>query len=490
MNNIKEKVVSGIFWKFAERMTAQLVSMIVAVVLARLLAPSDYGTISLVTIFITIANVFVTDGFGTALIQKKNADNIDFSTVFYFSLLFSIGLYFVFFCLAEVVATFYNLPILRPVLRVLALKIPIAGMNSVQHAYVSRHMMFKRFFRATILGTFISAVVGISMAYTGFGVWALVAQELTTCIINTSVLWITVKWRPNLAFSLNKLWELFSYGWKLLVQSFLVTLYGNLRSLIIGKVYSTQDLAYYTKGSYYPNLIITNVDTALSSTLFPAMSKEQQNIECVKSIARRTTQLCSYVLSPLLIGFAAVADKFVLVLLTEKWLPIVPYIRIICVALLFRAAQTSTLQAIKSVGRSDVVLKIDIPVRILGVVCIIVAVKQGILYIAISEIMVALFGMFIYAVACEKIVGYCLKEVIQDFLGNVFIASIMGLIISGIGLYINLSNVLLLVLQFFLGVIIYLILSLITKNKNLNYLLNEMKSLLRNIKRKQDRAEI
>ncbi|GAB6103273.1 lipopolysaccharide biosynthesis protein [Blautia glucerasea] len=478
MDKTKKSIISGMFWKFSERIAAQLVSLIVTIILARLLLPSDYGAVSLVMIFITIANVFVSDGFGSALIQKKDADQIDFSTVFYFSIAFSILLYGLIFAIAPLVANFYDLPILIPVLRVLAIKVPIAAMNSVQQAYVSRNMLFKRFFYSTLIGTIVSAVVGIALAYKGFGVWALVAQYLTNTIMDTLILWFTVKWRPKLLFSIKRLTALFSYGWKLLVQSLIVTLYGNLRSLLIGKFYTTEDLAFYTKGSYYPNLIVVNVDSAMSAALFPAMAKEQMSIERVKSIARRATKLCSYIMSPLLIGFAVCADTFVILFLTEKWLPIVPYIRIICIGLLFRAAQTATLQAMKAVGKSDYVLKIDIPVRIFGIFIVLITMKLGVIYVAISEILVAIFGLLLYSYACNKVVKYSIKEIFSDFSWNVLSAAVMGIIVYFIPFIISNKPLILLIIQIIVGCLSYLAISHITKNENYHYILCEIKGYL------------
>ena len=197
-NSLKNKVISGMMWRFMERILAQLVTFIVSIILARLLAPSDYGTISLTTIFISIANVFVVDGLGKALIQKKEADNIDFSTAFYSNIIFSIFLYIIVFAISPVIAKFYKQPILTLALRVLALRIPLAAINSIQQAYVSRNMQFKRYFWSTLLGTLISAVVGIYMAIRGYGVWALVAQYLTNSFIDTVFLWFTVRWRVYL----------------------------------------------------------------------------------------------------------------------------------------------------------------------------------------------------------------------------------------------------------------------------------------------------
>lgn len=476
---MKKKVVSGLFWKFSERITAQLVSLVVSIVLARLLLPEDYGAISLVTIFITLANVFVSDGFGVALIQKKDADNVDFSTVFYFSIFFSLMLYIVLFWAAIPIAAFYDMPILVPVLRVLSLRVPVAAVNSVQQAYVSRKMIFKRFFFATIIGTIISAIVGIIMAYSGFGVWALVAQYMTNTTIDTLVLWMTVKWRPDAVFSFKRLKNLFQYGWKLLVQSLMVTLYANLRSLVIGKVYSSADLAYYNKGSQFPNLIVTNVDTAISSTLFPAMSHEQQSRDRIKAIAKRAVKLCSYIMCPLLIGFAACADSFVVSVLTEKWLPIVPYLRIICFNLLFRPAQTATLQAIKSTGRSDAVLKMDIPVRIFGITSLIFAMRFGVIYIAWTELIVGMFGMILYGMVCEHIVGYKLSELIIDFAPNVIASLIMGGIVLSLEYVLSVPSVVMLLIQVILGAFCYIIISIIMRNDNFMYLKKEIVRMLK-----------
>lgn len=475
---MKYSVISGLFWKFAERMSSQLVSVIVTIILARLLMPSDYGTVTLVTIFITIANVFVNDGFGVALIQKKDADGLDFSSVFYFGIAFSTFLYLViFFGVAPLVASFYKMPILVPVLRVLALQLPVAAVNSVQQAYVSRNMIFKKFFYSTTIGTLISAIIGIGMAYFGMGVWALVAQYLSNTIINTFTLRTIIEWRPKLEFSFERLRGLFRFGWKLLIQSLMVTIYGNLRSLVIGKVYSAKDLAYYDRGSYYPNLIVVNVDAAMSSALFPAMSHEQASVERVRAITRRAIKMSSYIMSPLLVGFAACGTTFVSVLLTDKWLPIVPFLQIICINLLFRPAQTASLQAIKAIGRSDLVLKMDIPIRIFGLASLIVTVRFGTIYIAFSEVLVGILGVILYSIGCNKTIGYKLKDLYWDFASNVLQALVMGAAVFGIG-YLQINKILLLLLQLIVGGFVYVLVNVICKNENFNYLVSTAKEYI------------
>lgn len=459
----KSQVIQGVFWKFTERIAAQLVSLIVSIILARLLSPSEYGVISLVMVFITIANVFVNSGFGQALIQKKNADNLDFSSVFYISLVFTSFIYIVLFFLAIPIANFYDMPILKPILRTLGISVPIMGINSVQQAYVARKMEFKLFFYATFIGTLISAIIGIVLAYKGFGVWALVVQTLANNIIGTIILQMTIKWKLTREFSLKRIRSLFDYGWKLLLQSLILQLYASLRSLLIGKFYSTEDLSFYVKGNQFPELISSNIDTGINTALFPIMSQVQDSIECIKNMARKTTDFVSYVMSPILIGFMVIAEPFISFLLTDKWLPCVPYLRICCVVLLFRAPQTAILQAIKAVGRSDSILKIDIPIRIFALVVLYISLKYSILIFALSEILVTIFGTTLYIIISKKIINYNVFELCKDFTINVFLASIMGVAVWRIGLIINLQPVSLMIFQIFIGIIIYIMLSIVTK---------------------------
>lgn len=472
----KKEVLAGMFWKLSERMLAQVVSAIVAIFLARLLSPSEYGTISLVLVFINIASTLMVSGFNTSLIQKKDADNTDFSTVFFFSIGIGLLFYVIMFFGATLIARFYEIPVLEPVLRVLALGIPITAINSVQQAYVSRNMLFKRFFLSTFLGTLLSGIIGIYMAYKGFGVYALVVQNLSNTLIGTVVLWFTVRWRPNFIFSFQRLKGLFSYGWKLLVQNIILNIYSSLRSLVIGKVYTTADLAYYTKGSHYPNLIATNIDTALNSVLFPAMSDAQNDQSRVKAMARRTTRLSSFIMSPVLIGMIAVAESFIAALLTEKWLPAVPYLQIICVVLLFLAPQTAMLQSVKAVGRSDLVLKADFPVRVFSLAFLVVSLGFGVIAVAISEVLTTILGTVIYMFAAKRAIGYTPKEVCADFLPNVGLSALMGLITWMIGQLLPLPAFTKMLVQALIGAGCYVLVSVITRNESFLYILLELKN--------------
>lgn len=466
MTSSKKNVIKGLFWTLSERFMSQIVSVIVTIVLTRLLAPEDYGVVSIVTVIITILNVFMTSGFSASLIQQEDVEQIDYSTVLYFSILLGFLLYVGVFAISPILAAFYNLPQLELVLKILALKIPLSALNSVQQAYVSRNMLFKKFFISTVTATVVSGIIGVVMAYTNFGVWALVAQDLSNVVTISVVLWFSVGWRPTLQFSFKRLKILFDFGIKIFIQTLFNTIYANIRSLLIGGFYSPTDLAYYTKGNQYPNLIVTNVDTAVSKTMFPVMSREQSDLDRIKVLTKRTAQVSSYIMSPILIGFFVCAKQIVSVVMTDKWLPAVPYIRIICICLLIRASQTAILQAIKSIGRSDIVLKMDIPVRILALIILMFTIRFGVIYIAISEIIIEFLALLIYSYYSSKLLNYSYLEIFGDFLKNVILAVIMGEVVYLIGVASGLNMLLTLIIQIVIGGIIYIVLSILLKNES------------------------
>ena len=471
----KERVLSGLVWKFGERITAQLISLIVSIILARLLTPTDYGAVALVMVFITIANVFVTNGFGSALIQKKDADNLDFSSVFYINIGISIVLYFLLYLIAPIVAEFYEMPVLTAVLRVLGIRIIVAAVNSVQHAYVSRHMLFKRFFWSTLFGTLLSGVVGVLLAYRGYGIWALVAQYLTNTCTDTVVLWFTVKWRPVLRCSWKRAKSLISYGWKLLASALLDTGYSQLRNLLIGKLYTKEDLAYYNQGDKYPSLIVTNINTSISGVLFPALSQEQDNKDKVKSMTRRAIQVSSFIMWPLMVGLGVCAEPLIRLILTEKWLPCVPYLQVFCFSYGLWPIHTANLQAIKAMGRSDLFLKLEVIKKVMGILILLITIPFSPFIIALGLALSGIVGTFINAWPNIKLLGYSYKEQMGDLLPSMGLAIIMGICIYPITL-LNIPDVLTLIIQVVLGGIIYLVLAKLTRQESLTFLLNTIHS--------------
>ena len=478
MNNseIKNKTITNFMWRFAERCGAQLVTFVVSIVLARLLEPSVYGTIALVTVFTTILQVFVDSGLGTALIQKKNADDLDFSSVFYFNFGMCIILYLVMFISAPYIARFYNDSSLTSVIRFISLTIVISGVKGIQQAYVSKNMLFKRFFFSTLGGTLISAIIGIIMAYMGFGVWALAVQQLSNTAIDTLILWVTVKWRPSKRFSIERLKSLFSFGWKLLCSSLLDTLYNNVRSLIIGKMYSASDLAYYNQGEKFPKFIVSNVNTSIDSVLLPTMSSAQDDRNRVKNMTRRAIKTSTYVMAPLMMGLAFCAEPVIKIILTDKWLLCIPFLRIFCITYMFYPVHTANLNAINALGRSDLFLKLEIAKKIVGITLLFSTIWFGVMAMAYSLLVSCVLNQIINSWPNKKLLNYGYLEQLKDILPGILLALFMGICAYFVS-FLPISIYLILVIQVVLGATIYIGNSAILKLDAFEYLWNTVKEI-------------
>lgn len=456
MSFSKEKVFSNLIWRFLERTGAQFVALVVSIVLARILSPEDYGTIALITVFINILNVFVDSGLGSALIQKKDADNTDFSTVFYTNVIFCIALYILMFVISPFLAEFYSRPELVSIIRVLSITILVSGVKNIQQAYVSRTLQFRKFFFSTLAGTIIAAVAGIWMAYHGFGVWALVAQQVTNLSIDTIILWITVKWRPEFVFSFKRLKSLFSYGWKLLVSALLDTFYTNLYNLVIGKKYSANDLAFYAKGELFPKAVVGNINNAIDSVLLPTMSSEQDNKERVKQMTRRAIKTSTFCIAPLMMGLAGCSQNVISILLTDKWLPAAPYLVIFCITYMFYPIHTANLNAIKAMGRSNLFLKLEVAKKIVGLAVLFSTMWFGVKVMAYSLLFVSVASQIINTWPNKKLLGYGYIEQLKDIFPGIIMAVVMGIIVS-FGVYIPVVKGVQFVIQVAVGIAVYIL---------------------------------
>lgn len=454
----KSSIISNLFWKFSERIGAQVVSFVVTVVLARLLLPAEYGLIAMVTVFITIANAFVSSGIGIALIQKKDADNLDFSSIFFLNICLSIILYSIIFASAPIVANFYGYKVLTPVMRVMGLIVIVAAMQTVQQAYVSRNLIFKKFFFSTLGGTLVSAVAGIVMAFMGFGLWALVVQYMLDTTVNTIILWFTVKWRPQAQFSIKRVKSLFFFGWKLLCAGLLNTLAGQLGQLVIGKMYTSSDLAYYNKGLQIPALIMDNINTSISAVMFSVVSKTQDDLERLKTLTRQTIRVSSYFVFPMMIGLAVVAEPLVKLLLTEKWIFCAPYLRIGCFAYAVQIIQIAIQNAIMALGRSDVFLKMDIIRKVLFVLLLLFVMKHGVMAIALISIATGTISVIMVAIVSNHMIAYSYREHIHDNLPILFASLIMGVMVYLLN-FLGFSDIITMCIQVPVGIISYLLLS-------------------------------
>ena len=512
--NTKEKTIKGLFWGYLEKLGGEAVALIVSIVLARLLGPEAYGIIPLVTVFISILSVIVQGGFASALIQKKDADHKDFSTVFYFQLVLSSVLYTGMFFAAPFIADFYNNSYLTSIVRVLSLTLIIGAFNLVQHAYITKTMQFKKYFFASFTGTVVSGIVGIVLAfvitsYTGnpvYGAWALVAQKLTDYLIDTVFLWFAVKWRPVPSFSFKKLKSLFSYGWKILASQFIDTIYKNLNTLIIGKAYSSSDLAYYNKGTTYPQIIMNNLNQAIQQALFPALSSHQDNTEKIKSMTRRAMKTSSYLVFPAMMGFAAIGEAFIYILLGDAWMSAVPFLWIACFNFAMWPIHTTNLQAIQAMGKSGTFLVTEIIKKISNLLFLTAGVllawnlafensTDSVIVIALSSVFAEIVCVFVNAWPNKKIIGYGLKEQLADILPAFILSIIMGAAIFGIGFLpfeLLIPNafvcaVVKLLIQASAGIGLYILLSKIFRIDSFSYIKDTIKDFLK--KRKNKKAQ-
>lgn len=473
-----KKVVTNFIWRFLERIGAQGVSFMVSIVLARLLDPSVYGTIALVTVFTSILQVFVDSGFGTALVQKKDADDLDFSTVFYFNIVTCAILYIGMLFAAPFIAAFYEMPELTPVVRVLSLTLLVSGVRNIQQSYVSKNMIFKRFFYSTIGSSIFAAVVGIIFAYSGFGIWALVVQRLCNDIFSTIILWFTVKWRPKKMFSFERLKGLFSFGWKLLASSLIDTVYKDIRQLIIGKMYTTDDLAFYNKGHQFPQILITNINSSINSVLLPTMSSEQDNRERVKAMTRRAIKTSTYFIMPMMMGLAVCAEPFVRILLTEKWLPCVLYLRIFCYTMAFYPIHTANLNAIKAMGRSDLFLKLEIIKKVVGMGALLISMWMGVEAMAYSLMITTMISQVINSFPNKKLLDYSYLQQVKDMLPQILLSLFMGAVVYCVS-FLPLNDYVILLIQVPLGVIIYFGCSALFRMESFTYMMTMVKKFLK-----------
>lgn len=472
--SISGTVFSNLMWRFLERFGAQGVTLIVSIVLARVLDPTVYGTVALVTVITTILQVFVDSGLGTALIQKKDADSVDFSTVFYVNLIICVVLYFSLFMVAPFISNFYNLPEIASVIRVLGLILIISGFKNIQNAYVSRNLLFKKYFFATLGGTLGAAFIGIWMAYHGYGVWALVFQNLFNQFIDTIILWITVKWRPTKEFSIKRLRGLFAYAWKLLLSSLLDTIWNQLRQLIIGKKYSSNDLAYYNKGNEYPYYATLALNSSIDSVLLPVMSRAQDNPNQIKEMTRRAIKMSSYLLWPLMMGLATCSKPLISLVLTDKWMDSAKYLVIFCVVYAFYPIHTANLNAIKALGRSDLFLKLEMAKKIINLGIILLTMWQGVFYLALGSIVASIFSQIINSWPNRKLLNYYYSEQLMDIVPYIAMSLVMAGIIYFIPL-LGFGLVTTLFIQIISGVGIYLGLSLIFRVDSFMYCLKIIK---------------
>jgi len=473
----RNKTISGVIWKAMESGGTQAVKFVISVVLARMLDPENYTTLALMLIFVNIADVLVKRGFATALIQRKDADNVDFSSVLWLTLALAAVFYAALFFGAPAIAAFYKQPQIVLALRIVAVTLFTGAFSSVQGAIIQRKLEFRKFCIATLGATLASGAVGIYMAYAGYGVWALVAQQMISSFINVLLLWMLDRWRPALVFSLQRVRSLFSFGWKLLLSSLLDTGYGSLSSLVIGKRYIGDSLAFYNRGRQYPEMIASNLTNISLGVLFPAYAAHQDDKVRVREMVRKTNRSTALMIFPMMAGLAAVATPFVRVLLTEKWLPSVPYLQMMCIVFALYPVEATDLQAMNALGRSDLYLTTEIIKKIFGIAALAISVFAFTTPLAISwaVVITGVFSMIVTMVVMKQLFAYRWRDQIWDMTPPILLSAVMWGAVYALS-FVPIPDLPRLILQIVCGIAVYLGLAVLLKLESFRYLWTSMKT--------------
>lgn len=482
--NKKNITIKSLLYKFLERTSVQGISFLVGIVLARILSPKEYGMLAILLIFINIASVFVQSGMSTALVQKKEVNEEDYAVVFYISLSIAVVTYLILYISAPFIADFYDIKQLSVYLRILALMLFPGAINVVQLAKLTKEMRFKNIMYSNLSASILSGIIGVISAIFNLGVWALVLQQLSYRIIVCLVMWFTVNWRPQLVFSVEKAKGLYSFGWKILLSNIINTIYNNLRSLVIGKKYTASTLAYYNQGNLFPLTIISNINVSIEVVMLPVLSSQQDNKFQMKSTIRKSVRISTLLIFPMMVGLGVVAKNVVIIILTEKWLPCVPFLQLLCIVYAFWPYYTANLQTIKALGRGDIYLKLEIIKKIYGIIVLAIAVIffDTVMAIVIGAVLTIPIEIIINAVPVKKLIDYGYAEQIKDILPSFVIACIMGVVVYMVS-FLSLNVYIMLLLQIFVGIVTYILLCVISKNESFFYVLNIMKDGYKKIKK-------
>lgn len=470
--------VSGLIWKTLEQYGTHGIRFILQIILARILSPEHYGVVAIASAFIGLSNVFVQKGFAVALVRNKTLDDESTSTVFYLGETISLVLYIILFAVSKPVANYYEMEELAGLLRWMSLSLFFGAYASILNAMLRRRMFFKASFIVGIVAVGLSGVVGIAVAVAGFGVWALCAQQLAYSVLYTLLLAIAVRWRPKAVFRIDRVRELFAFGWKVLLTSLLDEVFVEYRSLVIGKVYDESMLSFYNRGKQFPHLLVYSINGSMQAVLLPVLAKKQDDKAALKSAMHKAAVGSCFLVFPILAGMAIVASSFVPLLLTEKWNPCIPFIQICCVYYAAWPLETMNQQALYAIGKSNVVLYCNIIRKAADVLVLLLTVRMGVKAIAIGASAMSILLLPVYIIPSGRLTGYSFFEQIKDMLPALIGTVIMSATVYAIGL-IALPLMLKLIIQILVGVAVYLAYSFLLHLEGLDYCLLYLKRMLR-----------
>lgn len=479
--SLKIKTVSSLFWGFLQKASGQIISFIVSVILARILMPDDYGVVALAGMLLTLLAIFIDGGYGQVLIQKKEISEKEINIIFVTQLFISFLLYIILFFLSPFLYLLFdvgNEDLLVSLIRVMGLSMPLGALSGVQNAILTRRMMFRWGFYVNSIGVIISAVIGIWMAYSGLGAWALVGQSMSATILSIILISFFLDWKPRFAFEYSKFIYLFKEGSKYMGTSLLGTFFAQLNGYFLGIKYTPSDLAYFNRGGGIPYLLIGNIDGTIQTVLFPAMSQIQDDKDAIKRAISRSIRISTFVLMPMLFGLAAISDKLVIILYTEKWAPCIPYMQILCFCLAIGILCNVNLQALKATGHIGLVLKLEFIKKPIMLAVIIVSMLISPLAIVYGMLIFNIFVFFVNAYPNKKYINYSYWNQLIDVGPNIILSLIMAIIVYCLG-RLNINMYMSVCIQVFSGASFYLTVSYLTKNESLIYVYDFIKNKIK-----------
>lgn len=454
--NLKNRTFTALIWSFFERIGQQGIQFVIAVILARLLTPAEFGMIAMLAIFIAVAQSFIDSGFGYALIQKQDANHIDECSVFYFNIFISIvGAVFL-WLVAPWIAAFYNATLLVPITRALSLNLVVNAFGLIQTSLLTKHIDFKAQLKVSLIATLLSGIIGIIMAYNGFGVWSLVAHSLSQNFFRTCLLWLIMSWRPSWTFSFRSLRTLFSFGSKLFFSGLMNTLFENIYLVVIGKLFSPEYLGFYARAKSIQELPVMNISASVGRVTYPVFSSIQNDKERLKTGVRKALTSMAIINFPLMIGLAIVSEPLIRVLLTDKWISCVPYLQLLCVVGILYPLHVINLNVLMAQGRSDLFLQLEIIKKILIIAAIAITYRWGISAMIIGQIVTSFIAYYLNSYYTGKLLDYSIMQQVKDVRPFFIISCIMGGMVYGLTFLKISSDYILLTIQIFFGSTIYI----------------------------------
>lgn len=469
--SLKKKTVNGVLWSAAERFSVQGVQFVIQIIMARLLLPSDYGIIGMLAIFLAVSQTFIDSGFTNALIRKVNRTETDYATVFYFNIAIGVFFYLLLFFTSPYIASFYKIPLLEQLTKVVGLTLLFNSLTVVQRAKLTVNIDFKTQAKASLMAVVVSGAVGISMAFYGYGVWALAIQAVLSAAMNMVLLWILSRWKPAWVFSLNSFREMFSFGSKLLLSGLINTIYGNIYTLVIGKKFAAVELGYFTRADQFAQFPSSSLTGVIQRVTFPVLSSIQEDEGRLRSVYRKYLTLSAYLIFPLLVGLAAVAHPFINLILTEKWEGVVLLLQILCISYMWYPVHAINLSLLEVKGRSDLFLRLEIIKKVLGTGILVATIPFGVVVMCLGAILSSVIGLAINTYYTGKLIQVGFFMQMKDLLPSLFYSLSMGVVVYLVIGFIG-SYLLQLIAGVILGVTYYLTVSYFFRSKELKELVS------------------